>query len=655
MRDFLKDGNFTSIKLSELGKKNGIIDPKTGEVSSQESSFIWTSDKINTVLKKYNDGLVEIKGMANSPFFSADMELRRGNILFEYTPAELDEIRKCREDILYFADTYCKLMTDNGIQNITSRDYQQEVLLNLVNERFICFMASRQIGKSTMTSIFITWFLCFHFDKNVLMIADVSDTTKEVIDKTWNIYRNLPFFIKPGVINDAVMQKRFDNGVRIIGRNTSSKAGIGFSIDVLFMDEFAHIDATFIEKFYKSVYPTVSSKQNSKVIITSTPNGTNKFWELYTAALDGKNDYFPMRVDWWQVEGRGEEWKKTEIANLGNIESFNQEYGLQFFSSDALLLSSDNIKKINSIRTTFTHRSIHIFEEEEIEYANLRWHQNFKIDELKRDKGYYVFTVDPSDGGGNDYSIINIWKLTTLPIKSLIKNKDIFRNEIDCFGLVQVGVYRCNETDINKFSRILEILTFKVFNPEQVRIVLEMNHKGDLLVNKLESNGSYWPGLLLYSRHSAEAKIMKPGIKITSGNKNKYCERLNYFITLDKIIPIENETIKELNAFGKTKNGSYRGQNGHDDLSMSCTFLSAFYESTLFMELASESYDLIIDKEYKKSFERDVLNYNIDRDYTNNNMDFNMLRDMNNMLNGNNNGKFLPPSMLNGDDSYEIK
>lgn len=647
MRDFLKDGNFTSIKLSDLDKKNVTIDPKTGEITTQESSFIWNTEKINEVLKKYNDGLIEIKGMANSPFFSGDMELRRGNILFEYTPEELNEIRKCREDILYFADKYCKLMTDNGIQNIELRDYQREVLVNLVNERFICFMAARQIGKSTMTSIFICWYLCFHFDKNILMLADVSDTTKEVIDKSWSIYRNLPFYIKPGVINDAVMGKRFDNGCRIIGRNTSSKAGIGFTIDILFMDEFAHIDPTFIEKFYKSVYPTVSSKKNSKVIITSTPNGTNKFYEIYTAALDKINEYIPLRVDWWQVEGRDETWKQQEIANLGNVESFNQEYGLQFFSSDALLLNSDNIKKINNLKTQFIHRSISIFDEEEIDYSELKFHPNFKLDDLKREKSYYVFTVDPSDGGGNDYSIINIWKLTPLPIKSLLRNKDIFRNEIDCFGLVQVGVFRSNKTDINLFSRILEILTFKVFNPEQVRIILEMNHKGDLLVNKLESNVSYWPGLLLYSRHSAEAKIMKPGLRISTGNKNKYCDRLNYYISLDKIIPIESETIKELNAFGKTKNGSYRGQNGHDDLSMSCVFLSAFYESTLFMELASESYDIILDKEYKKRFEKEVLNYNIDRDYTDGNIDFNMLKQMNNLLNGNNNGKYLPPSMLN--------
>jgi len=653
LRDFLKDGNFTSIKLSDSESKIK-TDPKTGEVISQSSSFIWTSDKINDILQKYNDGLVEIKGMSNSPFFTGDIELRRGNILFEYTPYELNEIRKCREDILYFADTYCKLMTDNGYELIKTAPHQREVLLNYVNNKFTISMQSRQSFKSTTASIFIAWVTCFSYDKNVLMIADVSETTKEIIDKFWNIYRTLPFFIKPGVINDSVMSKKFDNLCRIFGRNTSTKSAIGVTASIVYIDEFAHIEPSFIEKFYKSVYPTISSKPDGKVIITSTPNGPNKFYELYLGALDKQNEYVPIRVDWWQIPGRDEKWKNQEIANLGNIESFNQEYGLQFFSSDSLLLTSDNIKKINNLKTSFIHKSIFNFEDEEITYTELKWHPNFKLDNLKNDKHCYVFTVDTADGIENDYSVINIWKLTTIPFKSLFKNRDLFRNEIDCFGLVQVGVFRSNTTDINQFSRILEILSFKVFNTDHVRIILEMNHKGDLLVNKLENNNSYWPGLLLYSKHSNESKILKPGIKTTSSNKVRFCERLNYFITLDKIMPTDSETIKELNAFGKTKNGSYRGQNGHDDLSMSCVFLSAFYESSLFIELASESYDLIQNVEYKKKFENEILKYNTEREYSTNSVNFNSLNQINNLFNNVNNGNYLPHSLINSEDPYKI-
>jgi hypothetical protein len=79
----------------------------------------------------------------------------------------------------------------------------------------------------------------------------------------------------------------------------------------------------------------------------------NRFYEIYMDALNGLNTYSPLRVDWWQVPGRDDKWKAETIANMGSEEDFNQEYGLQFFSSDRLLLSSKDLKKIFSIATKY--------------------------------------------------------------------------------------------------------------------------------------------------------------------------------------------------------------------------------------------------------------------------------------------------------------
>jgi len=73
-----------------------------------------------------------------------------------------------------------------------------------------------------------------------------------------------------------------------------------------------------------------------------------KFYELYQGAVTGENSFNPIRVDWWQVPGRDEDWKNREIANLGSVELFNQEYGNQFLSSSTLLLGSNELKKIKS-------------------------------------------------------------------------------------------------------------------------------------------------------------------------------------------------------------------------------------------------------------------------------------------------------------------
>ena len=42
-----------------------------------------------------------------------------------------------------------------------------------------------------------------------------------------------------------------------------------------------------------------------------------------------KNLFNTMRIYWWQVLGRDENWKNEQIKIIGT-DSFNQEYGLSF-------------------------------------------------------------------------------------------------------------------------------------------------------------------------------------------------------------------------------------------------------------------------------------------------------------------------------------
>ena len=248
------------------------------QVTTGEESFAWTTESVNQLLLALEEGYKP----KSTPFYEGNPNLRKGNIVFNYTPEELREIKKCATDIVYFANNYCTVMTDEGLQTIILRDYQENMLRQFQKERFNVCLASRQIGKTISSSIFIAWYILFNFDKNALILSNKGATTMEIIDKGKTILENLPFFLKPGVIKWDVFNSKFDNGCRIIGQTTTKKAAIGFTIHLLFMDEFAHIPQNFVETFYENVYPTVSASKNSKVIITSTPNGFNKFYYYNT-------------------------------------------------------------------------------------------------------------------------------------------------------------------------------------------------------------------------------------------------------------------------------------------------------------------------------------------------------------------------------------
>jgi len=564
-----------------------------------ESNY-WSTKKVNELLWRVEEEGLDYKSVDN-PFHDGDPEMKRANLLWEYSPEEILEMQKCAKDVVYFAQ-YCRVMTDDGLMYVKLRDYQQSVLREYQSNRFNVFLAPRQVGKSITSAIILVWYLLFNHDKNAMILANVGSTAEELMDKIKAIVKGLPWFLKPGIIVNNVMSMKFDNGCRAIAKTTTKTSAIGFTIHFLYMDEFAHIHPNFIESFFRSTYPTVSSSKVSRIIITSTPNGMNKFYEIYQGAVTGENSFNPIRVDWWQVPGRDENWKKQEMANLGSEELFNQEYGNQFLSSSTLLLGSNELKKIKANETEYEWRELEAFEDLGISYENFRWHPKFSLDNESFFGRSYVISVDLAGGTRGDFTVLNVFRVVPLPRK-VIETMDDFEDESDFFGLLQVGIFRDNEIQIEDVKKLLESLILDVFDKEKLSILLEMNFKGELILDKILSNEEVSQEVFLHTKHTESARAAKPGIKYNEKNKMKYCELLRYLSRQNRIILNEKTwTIPELFSFGLNNSGTYSSQSGHDDVAMTVVNLSALFDSSAFFDIVGELYDEL-DDNYKKLIE----------------------------------------------------
>jgi hypothetical protein len=607
-----------------------------------KKSVVWSTEKINNIIEQYQNGEIEIRGMKSSPFLRNDIDTRKPGLVFEYTKEEREEIEKCKADPLYFAEKYAFSMTEEGLQLLKYRPYQKAIIRGFQDNRFNILMAARQCGKTITSATFLVWFLLFQKQKNALVVADVYDTTKEIIDKMKAVIKNLPFFMKPGLEIDNVTTMKFENGSRLIGRTTTKKTGIGFTIHLLYMDEFAHIDGSFLNYFYRSIYPTISSMKNSKIIITSTPNGTNRFYQIWRDSIDKKNGYHPMRVDWWQVPGRDEEWKKETIANLGSEEDFKQEYGLQFFAGDDLLLNSVDVKKMDFLKTNYESVNWDVLNYESglDVRENFRFHPKFKqtklqLDcDLRNDRDKYLAIVDSSDGVGADYSVINIFRVVPMPIHILQKHRTSIKKDMDIFGLVQVGTFRSNKVNIENFSRILSDVCFRFFNPQNLKVIIELNHQGKLIKKYLEEHGDYFPGMLVHTKHTVNSKYYSPGLILNShSTKMEYCENFRHYVSLDKILMNEFHTVEEVSGFGKVGN-SYRSQLGNDDLAITCVNASSFFGSPQFYEMCEDIWDEIEDDEYIETIEKDFIDWNMEQDNKGGNgMESSFVNDLNSFMN----------------------
>jgi hypothetical protein len=562
------------------------------KISKGQEQFSWTSKKVEQLMLAIDEGYKP----KSTPFYEGNPNLRKGNIVFNYTDEEIREIKKCAKDIVYFANTYCTVMTDHGLQTINLRPYQEEMLRQFQAERFNVCLASRQVGKTICSSIFIAWYSVFNFDKNSLILSNKGATTREIIDKGKTILEHLPFFIKPGTLKWDVFNSKFDNGCRIIGQTTTKKAAIGFTIHLLFMDEFAHIPANFVDTFYENVYPTVSASTNSKVIITSTPNGFNKFYDIYNAADKGLSEYTPFRVDWWDVPGRDDEWMRQEIANLGSDEAFNRQYGNQFIAGSSLLLNAASLKKLTENQVEFEHQEIPDFDDAELDYSGLLWKPGFNLDEIEEDYNYWVFSVDIAEGVGGDYSVINIFQVKMLD-QSDWKSVTTPGSFVDFFAISQIGRFRSNSHTIEEFAKALYILAFDLFFSENVKLIIEWNMFGGELIKRMETvfpqRNQFDEESIVKFKHRVDAKIKQFGLKVKKDNKPIFCQNFKKYITQNKIQIFDRDTVKESSTFGKLPNGSYAGQLGNDDLIMTCINSSEFFTTLDFSDFVEEIYDEI--------------------------------------------------------------
>lgn len=258
-------------------------------------------------------------------YYNGNPKLKKAGVDLPFTKEQIEEYIKCKNDIIYFITTYCQIVSlDDGLIPFELYSYQEEVINTFNENRFTILTQSRQSGKTTTSAAYIVYELCFNKDKRTAILANKASTALEILDRVKKMFEELPWFLKPGVVEWNKSTIELGNGCKAIAAATSSSSIRGLSISILVLDEFAHIDNDV--EFYTSTYPVISSGETTKVIILSTPNGLNLFYKIWQEAVEGRNKFIPKKFTWESHPNRDENWKKETMSNCGGPQAFAQEY-----------------------------------------------------------------------------------------------------------------------------------------------------------------------------------------------------------------------------------------------------------------------------------------------------------------------------------------
>ena len=541
--------------------------------------MIWSSNALELAIK----GLGEGRKLVANPFYENNTKLLKGDLVYQRTTDEVKEWKKCKNDILYFAEKYCKLMTPEGIKHITLRDYQRRYLKHLEKNRLSIYLACRQCGKTTTSAIFMLHYILFNIDKNALVLGNKRKTAVEILDKAKKIFYEIPYFLKPGIYKWNEAEIVLDNGCRLMAEATTINSGISFTFHCVLADEFAHIKPNIIDLFYNNIFPTITAGR-ARFIITSTQNGRNLFYRLYKAAESGINEYAAFKTDWPEVPEydpdnkrwvkRDEEWHQRQVANYGSEEAFNSQFGTNFDISSNTLISQKILSKLSINLVEFTNKEIPGV----IAGDSFYWHPNFDPSTLKQN--HIIITGDLSEGVEKDY--------TVFMISRMIEPES---GKLEC-----IGFFRSNSLNRETCTLAIQTLICKYCDFDKVLLSYERNTYGDLFYKQMIENVEKDPLVsdfdesIIVKYFNETGTKFNYGIKVTSGNKTVHCKLFKEDFERGLIINDSIQTSIELGNFNDDGSGHYKAVFGHDDLVMTMVQMT-FVKNTLQYQMMKNDFD----------------------------------------------------------------
>ena len=438
--------------------------------------------------------------------------------------------------------------------------FQKDILKGYITHRKNIIVKGRQLGVSTVSAAYIAWYVLFHRDKNVLIVATKQETAKNMIRIVKNIFKYIPKWIKD-LAGEMPVDNRnsieFTNGSKVKAITTSADAGRSEAVSLLVVDEAAHIEA--FNEIWTGISPTIST--GGSVVLMSSPKGTgNTFYDLFEGAKAGSNGFncnfgtytnpndpnetYTDRFMWWVHPEHDLAWFQAETQDK-SPRDIAQEFLCAFNSSGDTFIYHEDITKLE--RQVVTPKEIYQFD------------RNVWFWERPTSAGTYLIGCDVSRGDAADYSAFHVIRIDVHPLEQVAEYKGKIKP--DLLGMLLMNIS-------------------KLYNNAVVAPENNSGWSGQTIL-KMEEAG--FP-FLYYSRkrkpkdkdvssvdpyYAMGRNDFAPGYAVTSANRLHMLAKLEQYIRLGDIKLRSERFVSEARTFVVTETNrpeALRGKN--DDLMM---------------------------------------------------------------------------------------
>lgn len=513
----------------------------------------------------------------NLKFYNSNSNLKAAGQQIGFTQEQLEEYLKCAEDPIYFINNYCYIVTlDHGLQKFNLYPCQINKINVIHRNRMVILMEGRQQGKTTSSAAYILWYTLFQDAKTVAILAHKASAAREVLDRYQIMYESLPKWMQQGVVTWNKGDVELENRSKVFTAATTTSGIRGKTVNMLYIDETAIIPNNIADSFFASVYPTISSGSDTKILLSSTPLGYNHFWKYWNDAEKGRNGFVPLFIPYWEIPGRDKAWADAQHRVLGDLK-FNQEVLCKFLGSSLTLISANTIAQMSADDIIYQKDGLDVYEK--------------PVRESEDGPGRaYCLVADTAKGVGGDYSAFVVVDMTEMPYRIVAKYRD---NKISPLLYPSV-IYKVG-TEYNNAYVLIEINS-----SEQV---------ADILYNEYEYDN------IIFVNRSGDGQVISGGfgggrtqLGVVTDKRVKRigCSNFKTLVEEKKLLIPDADIISEISTFIQVKN-SYEADEGyHDDLVMPLVLFSWATTNTYFKELSNINIRHVIYENQMKMIEQEL-------------------------------------------------
>ncbi|PKQ78366.1 hypothetical protein CJP16_10575 [Aeromonas sobria] len=404
--------------------------------------------------------------------FNRERGFRGENHYLEYSNEMVIEFSKCLNSPLYFIENYCHITTANGLQLINLRDFQADAIETIHNNNKVLGLTSRQASKTTIVACYLAWCLCFREHYTMAILSHTIQGSSEILNRVYQIMANLPDFLSPCIVSKSRERIVTGSGVSLEAFASTGSSLRGQSLSLCYLDEASHLGVD-LAKFYPEVIAPACSFRNSKVLLTTTPQGRDYFHALWKGSKKllgvGGNGFSRFTCQWYDIPenlfdysdpdnpvfDNGKTFKAIKLAS-STLSQFEIEYECSFATVANALIAVEAIRRLRVSEPWIDDdcKEIKIFRDP---VANAR----------------YVIGVDLGTQTGKDYSVAVVYAVDSNEIVATMRDNTSTLDEIsmmignlgylynNAYLIIEVGdKWNISQTVINCLSEYFEELRY---------------------------------------------------------------------------------------------------------------------------------------------------------------------------------------------------